>query len=229
MKNNKNGFALVQVLLIVGILVIIAGAVYYVVKANKDVDRALTADSSIEATKKSALTSDAKKEEPKKTEAAPDITVSWKTFTESAGIYEFKHPTSWTFADNPSACSEGTVLFGVNVNSTGKCASDFSGQMAVFVFDGDLRADLVLIPPGYKDTTSADIKISGLDATKHTGVFSSDSEALVGPAGGDKIIRYMIFKNGKTYTINYYDLKANNFPDATADLETLVIKTFRFK
>ncbi len=228
MRKNNKGFAPVQMLLIAGILVIIGGAVYYVFKANKDVDKALTAHNSIEAKNDKASTSDAKKDEPEKTESTPDPTADWKTFKDPDGVYEFKHPGTWTFAKSPENCNPGTVLFGVNTESTGVCASGFSGQMAVVVFDGDMRSDLALTPPAYEATVSETVKIGGLEAGKYSATFTSSTEPFAGPQPGDKIIRYMTFYRGKTYTINYYDLQANNFPDAKADLDTLVTKTFKF-
>ena len=212
-----------------------AGSVsYYLLKADNDINRSLSKTSKAETTEKSATKTNpvdqvTQNQPTPKTEAVnTDPTADWKTFTEKTGIYQFKYPASWVFAANPNGCSEGTVLFGVDKQSTGICASDSVGQMAVFVFDGDSRADLALIAPGYKDTTNQKIKISGLDANKYTGTFNVDSEAGFGPQKDDEIIRYMILYKNKTYTINYYDLKASGYPDAKADLDTLVTKTFKF-
>ena len=223
MKLSQKGFGIVQVLLIIGILVIIGGAGYYVYKANNDVDRTLSSNKTEQTTKSSNATDNGS---PKKPEVVVDPIKDWKTFVDPAGKYEFKHPATWA---GPNDCGEGTVLFGANSASVGKCASDSTGQMAIFIFAADMRSELALTPPGYKDVKSEKIKISGLDADKYTGTFSSDSEAGIGPSGGDKIIRYMIFYGGVTYTINYYDLKSGSFPDVTADLQILVNKTFNFK
>lgn len=219
MKNNKNGFALVQVLLIVGILVIIVGAVYYVVKANKDVDRALTAESSSADLKKPDSGNDAKKEEPKKTEPAPDPTAGWTLYKDPGGTYEFKYPKGWLTKD-----CDSLLMIAPNEESQGVCNSDGASQISLTTFTVE-SGQLYLDGSQYNNFTEETIQISGYDAKKQSGVYKEPG--FIGPQAGDSVEQYLLNAKGTYYRISYYSLAERNFTDVKSDFELMVEKTFK--
>ena len=215
MKSFEKGFALVQTLMIVGILVIIGAAAYYVYKANNDVDKTLSSGNTQQAsiTNKKAVT--------KNPEIAPDPTADWVKYVDPSGAYEFKHPKNWV----TKTCDE-IFMLAPNEGALGVCNSDSASQMSAYTFTVE-SGPMGLQKDQYNNFKEQNLKISGLDATKQSGVYKESG--FVGPQAGDSVLEYR-FKGGDTYYVfSYVDIAQRKFTDVKSEFETILEKTLTIK
>lgn len=222
---NKKGFGTVEILLailVIGLIAIVGWLVFDRNKKQTDNGVAKTVSNQQVATVENNNAENAK----------PDLTKDWQTYSNKAGGFSFKYPSTWAFTGNPEDCSEGLVLFGVNMsggkNSAGKCASDGArafGQMSV-TWRTD-RADLSLC--GLGDVWNTDLKesttVAGVPAIKTTGTYIADDQDMGGNAKGNTAIQYCLVKNNTQYIASY--IKWEDYPDALADFNLMVAETFK--
>ena len=216
---NKKGFVIWELLLILFILILLGGTGWYVLKAkdsvNKNYKNAEAASSSQVNYKQSS-------------QPAADPTADWVAYSSTEGKYSLKYPKTWAAATNPESCSPGILLLGGNAGSVGKCATESFGQISVVSTDGDSVNDQKL-STGYKDVTSENVTVNNVAGTKMSGTASGQSgdEISAGMPDGTKVVKYIFYTNGKTYTATY--IQMNTYPDVLSDFNLLVTKTLKFE
>lgn len=211
-QSEQAGFTAVEAVLIF-VIITLLGLVGFYVFRNRDTG---TDD-------KSGTTSVQQAE----TAAAPDPTADWKSYTSGNGKFTIKYPATWVGATNPELCSENILLLGADSASVGKCASESFGQVA-FVWRSDIAACESMSSVLWAQDSQENVTIAGLPATKTTATAKSvDPDAGLGvvPAG-TKAVEYCVVANNKVYTATYTQLAG--YPDALADFNTLVTKTWQF-
>ncbi|HCM51715.1 TPA: hypothetical protein DIS56_01095 [Candidatus Saccharibacteria bacterium] len=221
MRVTKKGFISLEVLLILFIAVLLAGTGWYVLKAK---DKASSTYSDADAANSSQLKY-GKKEVVKEQK---DPTADWVAYSSTEGKYSLKYPKTWAAATNPESCSPGILLLGGNAGSVGKCATESFGQISVVSTDGDSVNDQKL-STGYKDVTSENVTVNNVAGTKMSGTASGQSgdEISAGMPDGTKVVKYIFYTNGKTYTANY--IQMSTYPDVLSDFNLLVTKTLKFQ
>jgi hypothetical protein len=123
---NQNGFGAVEGILIVFIVGIITGASWYVMKANKNIDKINTSIA------KSSESIPSKNKTDPNTKKQDTVVYSTKTYTSPNGNFSFKYPDIWT-ATEPGI---GTALVVVNssdfgIKNTGDSYIKYGGQLGV--------------------------------------------------------------------------------------------------
>jgi hypothetical protein len=218
MKKRQKGFGAVELIIILLILLaLVLGGWYVWSKMSKDKDA--------KATEKTA-TSSATGEDADTDATSP--TEGWEVYSNEAGDYTFKYPAAWVFAESPEDCSAETVLFAPAAASLGKCATESGGQMQANSAVGDVRSEYQFTEAYYTSKTDEAVTVEGVTGNKLTAIVSG-MEGVVEVGGwpdDTKIVRYLFFTNGRTYTITY--VQQPDYPDALSDFSLLVTGTFRF-
>lgn len=219
-KKSQGGFGTIQTVIIIAVISIIGAAALYVVRENKNTKTEAVSNSSSQ-NKNSA--------ESQGNKAVSEEWLTWKTYNDPNEEFEFKYPPSWVFSNYTESCSANILLFGVDMNSVGRCGTGIVGQMNLIHIEGDVRTKNGLSKLDYPDLKSTVVTMNGQMAEKQTGTFTLRGEQGPGPQNGDKIIEYLLFTNGKTYIFTYTSKVDGSYPDAQEDFETMVTKTFKLK
>jgi prepilin-type N-terminal cleavage/methylation domain-containing protein len=214
MKNKQKGFTVVEVLMVLVIVLLVGFAGWYVWNQRDKSDDKSTSTS----TNKSA--DDAHEMTP---EQSP--TYGWKTYTNKEGMYTFKHPSDWVFADHLDWCAEGLALFASKKSAVGTCASENGGQMSMYGADGDLRGQYKL-GEGYVGVTEKKVTADGVEGVKISGIASGQAEGLGAYEDGTNVIYYVFYTNVMTYVAGY--VHEASFPDDAITFEMLVTDTLTF-
>ncbi len=213
-KLNNSGFGAVELIIILVIIALLAGGgwLFY---SRRHKTTTTTTKTSVTASTSTT-----------KTEVDP--TADWVSYSSKEGEYSLKYPKTWSTATNADKCADGLLLLGADAASTGKCASDFGGQMQ-FVSTASTK-DTYSLGSSYIDTTSEVVTVNGVTGRKLTGTYKSDGSEMVGGLkDGAKVTVYVFVTNGRMYTMSYYSASASaDYPDALSDFNTLVTKTFAF-
>lgn len=215
------GFTAIEGLLILVIVGILGGTGWYVYNAHNN-----TQNSYANADNSNTSTVSAKKKAP-----AKDPTVEWIALSNKDGIFSLKYPKTWVTAKDPSACSKGIVLLGIDANSVGVCGSENFGQVAIVSVLGDSQKTSEL-STGYKNITTTAVTLNGVTGKKQTATASGQgADGAPGAlADGTTVTKYIFFTNNWTYTATYTsaNLSGKAYPDALADFNTMVTKTLKF-
>lgn len=214
MKKNQNGFSFTEVLIVIVIVGLIATVGWLV----WDRQQSKTTSNELVKTTNQQTTS-------KETESDP--TKNWKIFSSAEGVYSLKYPNTWVQAESQNYCSPGLLLLGGNATSVGKCASESFGQMSVDSVAGDMAAEYRMSANYYSDLTFKKVTVDGATGERQSGSYSGDvGESGFGPQKGDKMIKYVFVKNGRTYTATYN--VNSHYPDVLSDFDLMVTKTMKF-
>lgn len=220
MKTQK-GFTIIEGLLILVILGILGFTGWYVYNAhNKTTDTLTNADSA---------NSSVAKYSKKSSTQAKDPTADWISYSSKEGIYSLKYPKTWVTATHPELCSPGILLLGADSKSVGICGSESFGQISVVSVGGDSQKDNAL-GAGYKGIVTATVTVDGVKGQKQTGTALGGSGDPGSLAVGTKIIKYVFYTNGRTYSATYLsaDLSGKAYTDASSDFDLMVTKTLKF-
>ena len=221
MKKNQKGFALIEALLILIILLLIAFAGWWVWQSKAKISKTQedTANSQSEP---------AKSDKKAAQKPAVDPTADWKAYSNADGQYSLKHPTSWVRASSPELCTPTLFLVAGNAASVGKCASEGFGQMSVDSSAGNILSEAEFTATNYTDLQTEAVTVAGVAGKKQTGTYKQTGEDIgPGPQTGDKFVKYTFYTNGRTYSA-VYAIKAA-YPDVLSDFNTMVTKTLQFK
>lgn len=225
MKFSQKGFAVLETLLILVILAIIGGTGWYVYKSKNDIYQSYDS------------TGNSQNSIPKKPAAKAD-TSTWKDYTNKAGRFSLKYPSSWVTAANPDQCTEGLALFGPDQQSVGKCATEGSGQISIVSYeaqsvdDRDLSTD-----PGFKNASVSTVKVDNVSGKRIAVTASTDPggegdfSVQAGPMAypvGTKIVEYLFYTNGRAYVATYIQ-KPTGSKDVLADFDAMMQQTFKFE
>ncbi|OGL30444.1 hypothetical protein A3F37_01035 [Candidatus Saccharibacteria bacterium RIFCSPHIGHO2_12_FULL_41_12] len=218
MKKNENGFSFIGFLLILIIIAILGFVGWYVYKANNDAKN---------AQKNTSQEAENPSKSIKSKKSAPiDPTKDWTAYSDAKGQFSLKYPVKWVKAERPELCNPGLLLLGANASSVGVCASESFGQVAIASIAGDQRADNKLAA-GYNNITSQQVTVDGVVGTRDAGsAFGQQSEIGAVYPNGTKVVKYIFFTAGITYTATY--VQGANYPDALSDFDLLVTKTLKF-
>lgn len=214
-QNTQQGFSAVELILIIVVIGLLGGLGWYVWAKGKDTKPATTTSSPAKV-----VTSAAK--------PAVDPTADWVLHTDVAGKFTLKHPKTWVEATHPELCSQGIYLIGADKNSVGVCASEGFGQIAIISETGDAQAQNKL-STGYTSVTETKATVNGVNGVRDIGTASgqmSGDNAIGGYADGTKVVKYIFFTNGRTYSATY--VKTSTSPDVLSDFDLMVTKTLMF-
>lgn len=226
-KKNSKGFAALEGLLILVILAILGGTGWYVYDAHKKANDSLA---SANAVNSYVVPKSSKK-------VAKDPTADWITYSSKDGHFSLKYPKTWVAASDPTLCSSGSLLLGVDSKSVGHCGADGPsafGQISVYTMSvSDTENGTAITKNGYKDYASNTVTADGIKGQMQTGIASGQStmpDKFAFPLpDGAKVIRYTFSANGRYYISNYYSQTASGaYPDATSDFNLMVTKTLKF-
>lgn len=221
MKKNEAGFSVIEAILILIIAALLGGVGWYTYQARNSANKGQQDSSSEQsAGEKKSNKSDTSK-------LIADPTEKWIAYSSTKGQYNFKYPSTWVIASNLDLCNEGLVLLGANANSVGKCATESFGQVGVSSNEGDTRADYELAN-GYINIVKQAVTVNNVVGSRQSGAASGQQggEGIGGLADGTKVVKYIFFTNGRTYTATY--IQNATYPDALSDFDLLVTKTLKF-
>jgi type II secretory pathway pseudopilin PulG len=213
-KQQQSGFTLVEILLVIIALTLIGFGGWYVWDANQNKKETSGAMKTSTADAKQDTTT-----EP----AEPNPTKDWKPYTNTAGAYSLRYPTSWVTAPNADMCGPEVFLLGSSAELVGRCASDSGGQIYIGYSEAGSGGAIDLAANGYENVTTKTVTVAGVSAQRQTGSITQEPEGI-GPAAGTKSVQYRFTKNGKAYVASY--TQAPGTIDITADFDLLVTKTF---
>jgi hypothetical protein len=214
-KLNSKGFSTLEIILVLIVVGLSAGAGVYFFKQQKK-------DDTQPANTTSQTQTDTK---PAETKATPDPTADWVSYTSAEGKFSLKYPKTWVTATNPELCSPGILLLGANSGSVGKCASEGFGQISVtgqpsHADCGDLNAEAWTV--NSKET----VTVASVTGLKQAATAKAPADGAGTDPEGTKILNYCFNNNGYTYVANYKQLPS--YPDALADFSLMVTKTLKF-
>src|SRR3990167_6334975 len=221
MKKNEAGFSVIELILILIIVALLGGVGWYTYKARNSANKGQQDNSSGQnaGEKKSNKTDTSK--------LIADPTEKWIAYSSAEGQYNFKYPPTWVIASNLDWCNPGLVLLGANASSVGKCATESFGQVGVASNEGDTSADNGL-GNGFINVVKRAVTVNNVVGSRQSGAASGQQggEAIAGLADGTKVVKYIFFTNGRTYTATY--TQNATYPDALSDFDLLVTKTLKF-
>lgn len=220
MKNKKSKKKLIAWLVV--LLLVAAGAAAYFMYQKEIMDY-------VSGVSNSNNQSQASDDNSSNSGTDTDETDRWVTYSSEVGQYNFKHPETWVFADNLELCNAGLVLLAPTKESVGKCASEDAGLVSVSSQEGDLRAEYELSIEEYSDVEEQAIEVANTEGKKLSGKAKGAATDEMGPAlpKDTKVVRYVFFKNSRTYIASY--TQQPNDPDALKTFEKIVTKTFKFE
>lgn len=219
---NQRGVSALETLLAVIILAILAGAGYYVYRANTKATDTLNTASN--------------------TAQSPTLrrsTANWTAYSSQAGQFSLKYPKTWVQAQDPSLCSSGMLLLGPDKASVGHCGSEDFGQISVVSTAGDNRADYdISKSPDYKDIKTKDVTVSKVQGKRIEATAidvaanpNDSSQALAtGYPAGTKVVKYLFFTNNRTYEATYVQkVSGAGSTNVLADFDLMITKTLKFQ
>ncbi len=216
MKMNQRGFGFPQIALMIVIAAIIGGTGYYVLKTNNDTKKILDNTTKLNesiATDKAIV-------------KAADPTKDWKAYSNAAGKFSLKYPSTWVTATNPSLCGPELFLVGADAKSVGTCASESTGQMYVTSTTETLTDNGELNATSYPDMKTEAVTVTGVVGKRQTGTYKASGDGP-GPVDGAKTVQYIFHTNGRTYTA-VYNINSS-FPDVLKDFDLMITKTLKFE
>jgi hypothetical protein len=216
LQNNQSGSALTILFII--LIVALIGAAGWLVYKNQKKAPATTTTTTVQKTTSTPVP---------KTEADP--TATWTVYSDAAGKFALRYPTTWVKATHPELCSPGILLLGPTTATVGVCASEGFGQVHITSTDGDSRSNYEL-GTGYTAVTKTDVTVDGVTGKKISGTAkgqaASDTPGMGALADGTIVVNYVFYTNGKTYVAGYTQPPAN--PDVLNDFNLLVTKSLTF-
>lgn len=218
-KINQKGVAPLEIVLLLVVVAIIGGIGWYVYQAKQKNNQVNNSAANAGDITKYAK----KKSTPKPAPPPPDPMANWTAYSSQADQLSFKYPNTWV----KSVCDSGIILLGGNQASVGACNSDSLGQVNISSVAGDVRANDELTQADYPDLVTEVSTVNGVTGKKQTGTFKANGQPALGPATGDKIVKYTFFTNNKTYVLSD-NIKAP-YPDVLSDFNMLVTMSFKFQ
>lgn len=216
-KLNQQGFSIWELLLLLLLILILILLGWWVWQQQED---------NAPADNSSSQASSSPEEVP--AAPVPDPTADWIPFSSVPGQYNLKYPPTWIKASNLENCNSGLLLLGGNAAATGKCATEYFGQIAVGSNEGDISAEVQLTAAYYTGLTNEAITLNGVVGRKQTGTYQETSDEFVGTMKtGDQVVKYIFVTNGRTYTATY--IKTPTFPDVLSDFNLMVTETLKFQ
>lgn len=215
MKNLK-GFTVIEGLLILVILGMLGGLGWFVyssnTKTNKTLDDADAANNSTFSYARRASE-----------DIAPD---GWKYYFDEAGDYSFYYPPTWSLSHK--GCNPGLVLLGPNEQFTGRCGTEYFGQITIYSEVGEVTsASYLREGEGYVNVRRHDAPTAGgIVGSKQTGEASGQQvESEIGTTGlpdGTEVTFYLFRdqEDGRTHTATYRQLEGA--PNVLADFDRVV-------
>jgi hypothetical protein len=222
---NQGGFSAVEGLLIFIIVAIIAGTGWYVMSANNKTNDTLN---------NAGLGTAAKATKKKQTTPAPvaqaDPTANWTAYSSKTGKYSLKYPNTWVRPANQQNCAsddDSFLMLGPTAQSVGSCGSDNTGEMYISSSSGDQRANSELSKTTFPDLLTQSVTVNGIQGEKISGTSNGNGQGLGFGTDdkGAKVVMYIFYTNGRTYTAAYYQ---NKYPDVQSDFDLMVAKTLKF-
>jgi hypothetical protein len=223
--NKQHGFTVVEGLLILVIVGIIGGTGWCVMSANNKTNDTLNNSglgTAVKATKK------------KQTTPAPvaqaDPTAGWTAYSSKTGKYSLKYPSTWVRPANQQNCAnddDSFLMIGPTAQSVGNCGSDNTGEMYVSSSSGDQRASNELSKTTFPDLATQSVTVNGIQGERLSGTSNGSGQGIgFGTEDkGAKVIMYIFYTNGRTYTAAYYQ---NKYPDVLSDFDLMITKTLKF-
>lgn len=209
MRNNHDGFTLVELLLTIIAIGVIGFAGFYVWDKSKD-------GSDVKSSGKTTLS--------ESTKADLDPTRDWKSYTSTEGKFSLKYPASWHTADNPENCYTNLLLLGPTAETVGTCGSDNSGQVSISSYTVETGSS-ELDPQYYSDIKTTKVTVDGITGQRQTGTYTYDGEG-VGSIKGSKVVEYR-FK-GRDINYHAYYQQQPGYPDVQKEFDLIVTKTLSF-
>lgn len=213
---KASGFALLGALLILIIMGLVGGTGWYVWNAKNKTDKNFkNADSANNTT---FLYASRPNED-----IAPD---GWEFYADQAGDFSFYYPPSWTLAHKD--CNPGLVLLGGNEEFTGKCGTEYFGQIIVsstldpVTSDSYLREDNGYTNVRWHDAPTAGGIIGAKQSGEASGQQQESEIGTTGLADGTEVTFYLFHDQDtdRTYTATYRQLEGA--PDVLADFDRMV-------
>jgi hypothetical protein len=206
---NQRGFAALEAVLIVIIIAMLGGVIWYVVKQNKDTGQ--TGSSSSSAMEQST-------EKYKPTFSVPD---GWKTYENQEYKISFAYPHDWKVdtktkepgQENSYSASE---LINFSINSRGVFLST-SGEpidASITVLDQPAEQIIEKLKKDYDETYEEQIKLGGGYGENLPRVFTSKEiifqgkkgfEVIQGEFNNNFVIYYFVEHNGHTFWMPGFD------------------------
>jgi type II secretory pathway pseudopilin PulG len=224
MKNSK-GFTIIEGLLIMVILGILGGTGWYVWSShNKTTDTLNNADSA-----NSSVADYSKSKSNSK--STTDPTTGWTAYSNKDGDYSLKYPKTWITASHPELCNPELLLLGADSKSVGVCASEGFGLITVASEKGDTSSANDLTK-SCSDVTKEKVTAGGIEGTRQSVTVSANQQgtqancASLGYDDGTKLVLYVFYTGGRTYTARY--AQTPSYPDVLSDFDLMVTKTLKF-
>ena len=207
-RNNQQGFSVVEVVLIL-VIVVLIGVVGWMVYKNHHKDVASSANAG--STTKSVNTSKTSINNPVTATKSSSPTANWTSFTSQDGKFSLKYPSSWTVTTN---CPSNQFDAGPTSSSAGVCNNNGNSNPEITI------ADTVhgCFPPASGSYSTQQVTVSGTSSKEYR--YSSGAttyiEYCIPPVSGSNL----------SYEASY--TQQAGYPDVSSDFDLLVTKTFRF-
>lgn len=163
-----------------------------------------------------------------KDNALNTLTKTDKNFVEYSnkeGKYSLRYPSDWVIAGSPELCNKGLLLLGADEKSVGKCATGNFGQMSISSAEGDLTEQAKLSKADYSNLATASTTVNGVKKIKQAGT-ASGQEGAGSYKDGTKVIKYLFFENGRTYSATY--VQTGDYPDVQNEFEKMIEQSLKF-
>lgn len=188
-KLNTKGFTALEIILILVVVGLLAGATTYFLKHQKKDDKPAANTTSQTQTNT----------KPEETKATPDPTADWVSYTSTTGKFTLKYPKTWATALHPEFCGDGIFLLGPTASSVGKCGADGArafGEIGIsWIPNRSTTEQCGLNKDVWQIDSTETVTVSGISAIKTAGTFLTDETAGGGQAKGNKTVQYCLVNN----------------------------------
>ncbi len=220
LKDNRQGFAVVETLLVVIIIALIGFVGWYVYHAMKNTNNAYNSATKTSSSKTPKFGT--KNKSTASSTKAPDATAGWTTVKSPDGSFSFKTPPSWvSLTCDKSGGSASTVYIASSQGRLAACQSDNTGEASLAVTADNSAAAAPKKQGTDQSFSSESFTANGVKGYKATEVTGADDAILP----NTKIITYNFLKNGKSFYASYRQPKGA--ADDAATFEQIV-QTWQF-
>jgi hypothetical protein len=221
LKDNRQGFAAVETLLIIIIIALIGFVGWYVYRAMKNTNNAYNAATTTSNSNSPKFGTKAKKSTA--TTAKPaDTTAGWTTVKSPDSSFSFKTPPSWvSLTCEKSGGSASTVYIASRQARLAACQSDNVGEASLTKTADNSAASAPKKQGTDQSFSSVSFTANGVKGYKATEVTSADDALLP----NTKIITYSFYSKSKSYFASYR--QPQGAADDAATFEQIV-QTWQF-